>query len=517
MTFRTTRNTGLGIILLILFCIAMIPSYMIQQVRCFDAEVAEELTELTSATRLAELLQDTSFSFYLDIINVIPDRPPGRTEPHGLEESLRAVRETEHFLRQLSEHPGKSESMKEIYAGILALRSLFLVYHIETKSDFPSASLRLLKSYTMDIQMRTHKRIQDLINHIHADIQSKQIKKDKNLKKIQQMSLIFLLFGLTSSLLVIWAMNRALNRPVEKLVQGTRKLAAGETGFRIETDSDAEPYDEIGQLAAAFNDMLSRLHTTSGELKETQIQLIQSAKLASVGELAAGVAHELNQPLMVIRSMSQLMLRKIRKGGFPKEKVEEYSAMIEKNSGKMIHIINHLRIFSRQSEPFFSALHIRKVIENSLLMLSEQLRLRKIEVRKYLADPLPPVLGDANQLEQVMLNLITNARDAIGEKGENGEKYIEIRTGLSEDRHYVEILLKDSGKGITEENRKHVFDPFFTTKEVGKGTGLGLSISYGIIENHKGSIEVYESGPGGTTFRIRLVPYTEESAERQNP
>jgi len=247
------------------------------------------------------------------------------------------------------------------------------------------------------------------------------------------------------------------------------------------------------------------------KLTHTQSQLVQSGKLASIGELAAGVAHELNQPLMVIRGNAQLIQRNLSKGNFKIEAINKQIEPIERNTKRMMKIINHLRTFSRQSKAEYYALNVNNVIEESFLMVGEQLRLRNIEVKKVLDPELPNIKGDTNQLEQVFLNLVTNARDAITEKYDdekpmNGStESIEIITKPSEtDDSLIEILIKDSGSGIKEKDQTNIFDPFYTTKEVGKGTGLGLSISYGIISDHSGQIEVAETGPEGTMFKVKL-------------
>ena len=247
------------------------------------------------------------------------------------------------------------------------------------------------------------------------------------------------------------------------------------------------------------------------ELKHTQSQLVQSGKLASIGELAAGVAHELNQPLMVIRGNAQLIQRSLSKGRFELEDMHKQIEPIERNTKRMMNIINHLRTFSRQSKAEYYALDVNNVIEESFLMVGEQLRLRNIEIKKSLDPELPKIKGDTNQLEQVFLNLITNARDAIAEKSENEKplngniESIEIISRPSDtDDSLVEILFKDTGSGIQEKDQTSIFDPFYTTKEVGKGTGLGLSISYGIIRDHNGQIEVAETGPEGTMFKVKL-------------
>ena len=253
------------------------------------------------------------------------------------------------------------------------------------------------------------------------------------------------------------------------------------------------------------------------ELKSTQTQLIQSAKLASIGELASGVAHELNQPLMVIRSTTQFIQRNINKSKFNLDELMEQLLPVERNTTRMMNIIDHLRAFSRQSKAEFSPQDMNKIIENALEMIGEQLRLRSIEVNLKLASDIPNVLGDNNQLEQVVLNLFTNARDAILEKSNNAATHtgsslqkagaIKIVTCTQDGKGTVDILVKDSGCGIPAEDIEKLFDPFFTTKAEGKGTGLGLSISYGIIKEHQGEIHVAETGPDGTTFKVRLPAY----------
>lgn len=248
------------------------------------------------------------------------------------------------------------------------------------------------------------------------------------------------------------------------------------------------------------------------ELQDTQAQLIQSGKLASIGELASGVAHELNQPLMVIRGTAQLALRNLGENNLNTKEMIEQMEVVNRNTGRMMNIINHLRIFSRQSQSHFQPVDVNKIIEESFLMLSEQLRLHSIEVKKDLDANLPKVKGEASQMEQVIINIITNARDAVADCRLNVEKcrnkkaeykgMLEIIT--KKNQNLVEILVRDNGGGIPAECIENIFDPFFTTKEVGKGTGLGLSISYGIIKDHQGEIEVAETGPEGTTFRIKL-------------
>lgn len=261
----------------------------------------------------------------------------------------------------------------------------------------------------------------------------------------------------------------------------------------------------------------NKLQESYEDLQRTQDQLVQSSKLASIGELAAGVAHELNQPLMIIRTGGQLLERKHQQGRLKDEQLDNHLESLRKNSKRMMNIIDHLRTFSRQSSVEYQFIDVNEVIANSFYMIGEQLRLKNIEVTKKLSVELPQILGDANQIEQVILNLLANARDAILERVDIADadtenlREIMLITKLSEETpKTVEILVQDTGTGITKEKRDKVFDPFFTTKEEGKGTGLGLSISYGIIQDHQGDIDVVETSDDGTTFRVRL-PISQKS------
>ena len=297
------------------------------------------------------------------------------------------------------------------------------------------------------------------------------------------------------------ALRKAHNELEERVKERTEKLSKANEELKVKNIERKQAEEALKQ--------------TYQDLRNTQGQLIQAAKLASIGQLSAGVAHELNQPLMVIRNKAQLIQRAIKKNRLEEDDLNGQLTAIERNTKRMMNIINHLRTFSRQSPLDFHPVDINRVIENTFLMMGEQLRRHDIEVKKDPAANLPGIQGDANQLEQVFLNLIINAGDAIETAGNN--RRIEIITRISDEvKGAIEILIKDTGGGISKECLEKIFDPFFTTKEVGKGTGLGLSISYGIVKDHKGEIEVAETGPEGTTFRIRLpIASNEKSGNRK--
>ncbi len=240
---------------------------------------------------------------------------------------------------------------------------------------------------------------------------------------------------------------------------------------------------------------------------QAEAQLIQASKMATLGEMSAGVAHELNQPLNAIRIGSDLLKKMVDRGesldpGLAGKVSREISAQVERAA----NIINHLREFGRKSDlDELEMVNINQPIRDVFTVLGQQLKLRQITVNLELNENLPPIVGVRNRLEQVFINLVMNARDAIEEKRESPhlkeqESVLTIRTYREEGK--VVAIVRDNGKGMPESVKEKIFEPFFTTKEVGKGTGLGLSISYGIIKDYEGSIEVESMAGSGTIFKI---------------
>ncbi len=263
------------------------------------------------------------------------------------------------------------------------------------------------------------------------------------------------------------------------------------------------------QIAVAIENarLFANLEKAYEELKATHAQLIQSAKLAAVGELAAGVAHELNQPLMVIRGNAQEILEDQRQD--LSETLRKDLKQIENQTTRMMRIIDHLRAFARQSSGTFEPLDINALVQSSFTLVTQQLKNHNISIMMNLAEKLPRIWGDATRVEQVLLNLITNARDAMEDRG-GGTLTVGTRVLYKEQGENrpvspeVEVTFTDTGSGIPQKYLDKIFDPFFTTKEVGKGTGLGLSIGYSIIKDHGGSIRAESRIGAGTTFIIRF-------------
>lgn len=235
---------------------------------------------------------------------------------------------------------------------------------------------------------------------------------------------------------------------------------------------------------------------TEEALKESQERLLASERLASLGRIAAGVAHELNNPLTGILGMAELMLEEIKKDDPKREELE----IIEESALSCKEIIQNLLSFAQKSLPEFKKINLKDPLYQSLRLIKKQILLQEAKVRIDIPLTLPPIEADSGQLSQVFLNLISNSLDALEKK--HGSIIVEAE----EDKDHKQLIInfKDNGSGIDSAHIPHIFEPFFTTKKKEKGTGLGLSIIYGIIKAHRGIIECQSQKGKGTTFTIKL-------------
>src|SRR2546430_7391703 len=248
------------------------------------------------------------------------------------------------------------------------------------------------------------------------------------------------------------------------------------------------------------------------ELRDKQEQLVQAGKLATLGELTTGVAHELNNPLNNIGLFVGNAVDLIELGVTDKGQTVRELRHAMQQVGKATEIISHLRTFGRAAPVSREPISLRNVIERALSLMQEQLRLRQIEVTVELGSEEPVVVGNAIQLEQVFINLLTNARDAVAESPRKA-----IRISGSVGSAAVEVAFSDTGHGIPPGLERRIFDPFVTTKEAGKGTGLGLSITYGIVKEHGGAISVVSRPGEGATFLIQLPLAYADAKETSSP
>ena len=313
--------------------------------------------------------------------------------------------------------------------------------------------------------------------------------------------------GIVLSAFLVWLLIRRITHPLVELRENAEAVGRGDFTRRITRFSN----DECGAVAVAFNGMTDNLQASRadlekavGSLKTAQSQLIQSEKLSAVGQFVAGVAHELNNPLTSVIGFSDLLnLTDLD------PKYKEYVDRISKSAGRCHKIVNSLLGFSRQHEPERKPVQVNDLADVVIDIIGYDLRTSNITLVKEYQPDLPVILGDMHQLQQVVLNILSNARQALESFRRDGQ--IILRTGRTES--HVWLRIKDNGPGISRENLSKIFDPFFTTKPQGKGTGLGLSLSYGIMQEHRGHIRA-ESQPGqGTEFILDLpIPDSEAAA-----
>jgi len=310
------------------------------------------------------------------------------------------------------------------------------------------------------------------------------------------------------SLLLSLLLTRFVNRPIDKLLAATKKAASG----NLDQTVGIRSHDELGELSDSFNNMISelkrsrdaieewtqtlehRVQERTQELQQVQDQLIRAGKMAAIGELAAGVAHEINNPLTGVLTFSSLMLKKVDEKNPWKKDLEN----IVEQTTRCRNIVRGLLDFARQRKPDKKEWDIHILIDNTLTLVEKQAPFQNIKIDKQFKSGILLLFVDGDQIQQVFMNILLNAADAMAGNGGT----LTIKTDLKD--KMAEISFTDTGCGMAKEHLSKLFAPFFTTKETGKGTGLGLAISYGIIQSHNGDIEVESQVGKGSTFRIKL-------------
>ncbi len=300
------------------------------------------------------------------------------------------------------------------------------------------------------------------------------------------------LAGVIGALLISIVLANGILKPLRRLAEATQQLAQGDLTHKVHVNSR----DEIGTLGHMFNFMAASLLDRDEQLKQrAQQTIMQSERLATVGQLAAGVAHELNNPLGGILLYANLLLEKAKDG----DPIRDDLQVIVRETERCRRIVRGLLDFSRQTKLEMTLTDLNKIISTTLDLVVTQAIFKGITVTRNLSPALPKVMVDVGQMQQVFINIIMNAAEAMAGNGS-----LEVSTSVQDGDSYVVTSIRDTGPGIPEEIRSKIFDPFFTTKPLGKGTGLGLSIAFGIVRKHNGAIEVETEVGKGTTFHIRL-------------
>ncbi|RJQ48811.1 MAG: HAMP domain-containing protein [Nitrospiraceae bacterium] len=305
--------------------------------------------------------------------------------------------------------------------------------------------------------------------------------------------------------------NKMVIKPIQDLSGAMDRITVGGTGDLIPVTTE----DEIGRLAGSFNDMSQALNQREKELKEytvkledmvdertkklreSQDQLVQTEKLASMGKLAGYIAHEINNPIGIIVSRAECILMDAAERHYPDSLLRDID-VIKKHANRIASITKGMLTFSRKSPGEFRDVDINSVIAETLLLFEKQFLMHDIKIDSVVDNSFPAISGNSTQLQQVFFNIFSNALDVLQDGGD-----IKIRSYTDSDG-MVHITVSDNGPGIPQEHMDKIFEPFFTTKQEKKGTGLGLSVTYGIIKDHHGQIKVHSNKDEGTTFEILL-------------
>jgi two-component system NtrC family sensor kinase len=318
---------------------------------------------------------------------------------------------------------------------------------------------------------------------------------------------------------VILFTRRFVAAPIQQLIEGTKTVSAMELDQPIEITRRSEELDE---LVDSFNLMRERLRSAVGELNKmqqtleikveertqelqaAQNRLIQSDHLVSLGQLAASVAHEINNPISGVLNLSMLLERLMANGEYPlgrEAEFRKYLGLISTETARVGRIVSDLLAFSRSSKPQRAGCDLNELVRTTLGLAENKLKLIDAETVLELQENLPPVQCDGSQIKQVILNLVLNGAEAMQSHG--GGK-LTIRTCLLGEKNSLALSVQDTGEGVAPETLPKIFDPFFTTKAEGKGVGLGLAVLYGIVKAHDGEVEVTSERNAGTTFTVIL-------------
>jgi len=313
-----------------------------------------------------------------------------------------------------------------------------------------------------------------------------------------------ILLGCVTALAFMWLV---VYRPVKELMKGTHRVAGGDFDYRLPVHSD----DELGDLAESFNKMTERVagvqarieqevRRKTTELERVYKSLLASEKMASIGKLAATVAHEINNPLFGILTYSRLVARDLARQDIPqRDELIEQLQTIERESKRCGDLVKNLLTFSRQAPSHRELNDCNTIVHRAAILVKHKLDLQSVELTENLAADLPRIECDANQVQQVILILMVNAAEAMPRGGK-----LEVTTALGADGEKCVVTVKDTGNGIPEDVLPHIFDPFFTTKSDPNRTGLGLAVARSIVEQHGGDLSVTSTPRVGTEFQVSL-------------
>ncbi len=383
------------------------------------------------------------------------------------------------------------------------------------KSQEGNTSLKLVEpiyneSVCYTSACHIHSKEKKILGFIEADM-SLALLDEARLKQGIALTAYVVIFFVAISIALGFILYKIVSKPISELAHGMGKVASGDLDYSVPINSE----DEMGTLARTFNSMIfdikaardqrerwtetlqAEIAKKTEEMRKTHASLVQTEKLASLGRMSAGVAHEINNPLTGIVTFAHLLKKRVSPGSTDEEDLD----MIIEQAERCTKIIKNLLTFSRITPSEKGEININDMLNRTIYMVKNQVRFHNIKFNIEFEQPSFIVLGDASQFQQIFLNMFINAADAMSNKG---TITIVTRRILEDNAPYVEIEFSDTGCGMSEETLGKLFEPFFTTKPVGKGTGLGLSVSHGIVKHYGGSISVKSTIGKGTSFFVKL-------------
>jgi signal transduction histidine kinase len=303
--------------------------------------------------------------------------------------------------------------------------------------------------------------------------------------------------ALVPNLILVALVIRIISRPLRRVTEAAVSVAGGDYGAQVRLASN----DEVGLLANSFNEMSRKMAADIERLRALNEHLVRTEKLAAAGALAAGVAHEVNNPLASISSLIQILRSRLPADDADRQTAEtrELLRLVSEQIARITQVLRDMMDFARQREPERAPLDVARVLEASIRLASFDKGFKRLSLTTDFDPAAPPVSADADQLQQVFLNLLLNARDAMPDGG-----HLRVASAYDPSAGELSVEVADTGVGVAPEHLAHVFDPFFTTKPAGRGTGLGLAVCYRIVTAHGGRIEVAPNDGRGTLVRVTL-------------
>ena len=497
-SFRAINRFGLAVVILLFSLTSLVPAVAMYKL---ESQTAEEKYSLQILLLVYHLERD--FDNARDYFQLI-------RENRDIQQSSRKIAEiTDHSIEEALELSNLAERWDDeiiiFYARDFSteakrFRLAALNYVAELEYDPAGDSAGTMENVAQKIKIKTDEMVEVLSQEVFQRVQAIQDNRIDVIQISKNFGLLVLALGLSLSVLVAILLNRSFVAPIFRLIDGIQKFGKGDTNYHF-----PEGKGEIGKVCESLNMMLDTIKRNQEKLKEKQLQLAHAGRLTSMGEMATGIAHEINQPLTIIDLAVQCLARQenVRQNDATVEMIEK----IEEQINRITTTISNMRSFTRIDAQTLPLIDLRESINLAVSFFGEQFRLHEIQLDVSFDDGLQKIRLNPQKFEQVVVNLLSNARYSVDKKAElSGVDYtkkIGIRVKkITEGREGVLFEIEDNGIGMSQAVRDRCLEPFFTLKDVDEGTGLGLSIVNNIVHEIDGRIEIDSKEGEGAVFRI---------------